>query len=443
MAVLVAVLAVNLSFAFSILGPDDTWQIPRIGYNPLNTDVGSAKNLGEEYRWNIRTITYGFDQSFRDYFGERGMDEVRKAIAILNALPPVSKMSSNLSEFSTDTRRVNNQAAALFLLDLKSEVLGALVEEMGLASSERYTWCLRDRRDIGGGVIQYLVIKRNFDPVTWTHSSFVNGTLYTYGIFEFVSPDWADALEFPVDPAAIGFTSVSSAADGLVSGFLNFGDFFTGLTRDDVGGLRYLYRPLNYNTEGLVFSNSVSSGGIPWTPVGGSGTNFINEALRPGVDKITFVEGKNDSEFGPFIPVTYTYRDYYVTNNHLLKQSLRATLNRPDIIFSADDLEPLSTGGSPVIFRRTDTSGWANNSALNGQAGRAGPGVIQPQIEITINTIGPHLFNYDFPDGIDFLFEENGSAGFNWGSFDGTTNAPVVYPVGSTIEALEQQVLGN
>src|SRR5881396_2499248 len=83
--------AVNSACAFSLIGPFDGWQVQRIGYNPLNTDLGGPMNLGEEYRCIINTLTYGFDESFLNYFGQRGVEEVEKAIAILNALPQMSK----------------------------------------------------------------------------------------------------------------------------------------------------------------------------------------------------------------------------------------------------------------------------------------------------------------------------------------------------------------
>lgn len=438
-------LTVNTASAFSLLGPVEPWQINRIGYDlgtiTVNADIGGPMNLGEEYRWNTRTLVYGFDESFRNYFGERGMQEVRKAIAILNALPPFSKMSTNLDEFSTDTRRVNQTASALGIIDLKSFTLAFLIEQLGLAGPERYTWCLRDRRPFTD-FIEYDVIMRNFEQVpgsvsNYRPSKYVNGTLYTYGIFEFLAPDWADAVEFSVDPAAPTYTSVASAADTLFGGFIGFGGFFTGLTRDDVAGLRYLYRPQNYNIEGLVFGNAVSSGGTPWTPVGGNGTNFVDQALRPGVDKITFIEGKYDSGFGNFVVMNNTFKDYYVTNTHQFKQTLTRTLVEPDIIFTAADLTS--------FFSVARTVSQINNDAINGQQVLAGPGVIAPPYFLTFNKVGPTLLNVDFVDPliIDLLFEEDAFRGFVWGSFDGTTNAPVIYPEGSSLEALEQQVLGN
>src|SRR6185369_6898789 len=107
---------------------------------------------------------------------------------------------------------------------------------------------------------QYLVVKRNFDPVTYLPSSYVNGTLYSYNILELCpTPSRADAVEFLVDPLSKPYTAVASL--GLVATFSpqietdslgeRFGFFFTGLTRDDVGGLRYLLRKSNVNRESL------------------------------------------------------------------------------------------------------------------------------------------------------------------------------------------------
>jgi hypothetical protein len=399
-------------------------------------------NLGEEYRWNIRTITYGFDPSFRNYFGERGMEEVRKAMAMLNALPPFSKMSTNLEEFSLDTRRHNQTASALLIRDMKSHALGAVIEQLGLTAPERYTWTLRDRVEVAPD-INYWVIMRNFEPVpgsvsSYRPSKFVNGVLYTYGIFEFVNPDVADAVEFPVDPANPTHTTVASHMNGLFSGFLNTGEFFTGLTRDDVAGLRYLYRAANYNVESLTFSNIVSSGGVPWTPVGGGGfSNLVNTALRPGVDKLVFVEGKYESEFGTFRAITNSYSDYYVTNNTVRKQTIRSALVQPDIIFGAQDLGPVT------VILRTGIADWQNNSLVNGDVEMAGPGVCTFPQFIIFNKLGPFLLNFN--GGGSFQFEEGAFNAFSyvWGAFDGTTNAPVVFPEGSSLEDLEQRVLGH
>lgn len=450
---LMVVGAVHSAPAFSMLGPFEGYQTAEIGYNPLNTDIGGPMNLGEEYRWNLKTITYGFDASFLNYFGQQGVDAINKAFAILNNLPAFSQMSSNLAEFPTDTRRSNYRASALRLLDLKSAALGLLMEEMGLASPERYVWTLRDRRVLDN-VPFYLVIKRNFDPATLAPSSYVNGVLYTYAIVEIPiipSGSFFDAIEVPVDPLAFGFTAVASDIDSLIgTGFLGFGEFYAGLTRDDVGGLRYLYRPTNYNVEDLLpgtTGSGGSSGGSPWGTVGGSGTNnvAVGVSLRPGVDHIIFKQGQYDSLLGNFITVTNTYQDTYMSNNVAHTQTTQRILTQPDILISAEDLG-LDAGGDPVVVRRTTAAApvWINNNALNGQAALAGPGVIAGQVVLTFNKLGPYFYNAGpFEDGQIFLTEFNSGSGFVWGSFDGTTNAPVVYPIGSSIQELEQQIFNG
>lgn len=427
---------------FSLLMPPAAWQVPGIGYQVLPGDLGGVANLGEEYRWNIPTIYYAYDESFLNYFGTEGTNQIEKAIAILNALPAVSQMSSNLAEFPTETARVNYRAAALGLTDLKSTTLQTLLEELGLANPQRFVWCLRQKLENPN---IYTVIKRNFDPVTFLPSSFVNGTLYTYVIQDPVAAlqlaVFADAVELQVDPLQLGYTAVAGSIDNWqgTSPFTD-GTYYTGVTRDDVGGLRYLYRPTNYQFENIFPGATASTTGSPWTPVGGtnatSTNNVVDLAVRPGVDKITFKLAKYDSMVGAFITVTNTYTDKYVTNSTVKTQSVQRVLIQPDILFQAEDLGP-TAGGFQALFARTDTAGWVNNDALNGQATLDGPGVIQPQVVLTYSKLGPYFVNQD----PIFLDEFTGITGFIWGAFDGTTNEPVVFPVGSSIQELEQQVL--
>lgn len=438
LCIVLVVCAVSHVPAFSLLGPYAAWQIPRIGYNPLNTDIGGVMNLGEEYRWNTPTVYYAYDESFLNYFGAAGTNSVDKAFAILNALPKYSQMSSNLAEFPTDAKRVNYTAEAMGLMDLKSITLTIMMEETGLASPERYTWTLRDRRVISG-VTNYTVFKRNFDPVTLAPSSFVNGALYTFVILEFINPDWADAVEVQLDPLVPGFTAVASGIDGLFS-FLGFGEYYTGLTRDDVGGLRYLYRTNNIQNENVVAGTTGTTSGSPWAPVGGTNAPVVNAiadlALRPGLDKINFVKGRYDSLVGSFIAITNTSTDYYVSNGVVRSQTIQRVITQPDILLTAEDLD-LDSGGAPIFVRRTDTGGWANNDALNGQATLDGPGVIQPSITISYSKVGPYFFNLA-PAFLDDLIAPLG--GFVWGSFDGSTNAPIIFPDGTSIFELEQQI---
>ncbi len=158
----------------------------------------------------------------------------------------------------------------LGLTDIKSITLWALVEQMGLAWPERYVWDLHQAYTASGRRIparkmtEYEVVMRNF-PVETTlldnalYSPYVNDVLYTFGILYWpncVIPagyDWQFfAQSVPVDPFADAWTSVAGSGQLLTSGEAvnpSPGAFYTGLTRDDVAGLRYLYSRNNIATE--------------------------------------------------------------------------------------------------------------------------------------------------------------------------------------------------
>lgn len=237
--------------AFSLLGPFLSWQQPVITYQVAG-DLGGPQNLDEEYRRNTPVIYYTFDDSFIGYFGSNGIAAVEQAFQVMNGLTNVSSYSTSLSEFPLEAQRFNFRAQALSLTDLKSVTLNFIIEQMGLAEPDRFTWTLRERAVGNGGCpadVGYAVIKRNFEvsPTSVDQlqaSSYVNGTLYSYRISEFCqnTPFLADAVEFPVDPLANTLTAVASGA-------IFDGSFFTGLTRDDIAGLRYLLRTNNFNVE--------------------------------------------------------------------------------------------------------------------------------------------------------------------------------------------------
>lgn len=261
-------LGVQYAAAFSLLGPignaTDSYQTAVLSYG-MGGDIGAPKNLGEEYRLNLPILYYAYDRSFLDYFGSNGVVAIDQAFLILSnhlSAPnnSFSVLSSNLTEFSLESTRFNFQAQALGMYDLKSITLSLLVEELGLAEPDRWTWALRDRwLPTGATCPNYLydVIQRNFDPVTWEPSRYVNGTLYTYRISEFCPiTDQADAREVLVDPLASQFTAVAAA-----SGFQQ-GSFITGLSRDDMGGLRYLLRYNNQNVESVEPDSTLISGGF-------------------------------------------------------------------------------------------------------------------------------------------------------------------------------------
>ena len=265
-------LATQSGSAFSIYGPEEAWQTTVLGYEKhqyVNWPDGSGwtvfgddfawhpHNLGEETRWNNPVLYYTYDQSFLDYFGSNGVAAVDAAMAVFNSLSNVDFYSSDLHEFPLEESRVNYTASALHLFDVKSAVMELLIERLGLVDPERWTWCLRARilpPGLACPRFDFSVIQRNFDPVTWQPSRYVNGTLFTYEIEQSCPPgeDFGDAVEFLVDPNAEASARYSALATLKLSlpdeSF--YGWFHTGLTRDDMGGLRYLYQTNNMNIEG-------------------------------------------------------------------------------------------------------------------------------------------------------------------------------------------------
>lgn len=266
------VLSLQSAWGFALLGPTangpDSWQVAPIGYSLINTliitpggpvflqDLGSPKNLAEEYRRNAPVFYYAFDSSFADYFGTNGMAAVDGAFAIMNSISNVDNYSTGLSEFPLESQQFNYTAQALGLTDVKSETLHLLVEQLGLSQPERFTWTLRQRNtlpNLSCPLMEYLVVQRNFDIIAsplnvLQYSPYVNGTLYSYYINEICTgPNpLAVTVPFPVDPlnAPVYSTVAANTTDGL-----QLGGFYTGLTRDDVAGLRYLLSSTNINYE--------------------------------------------------------------------------------------------------------------------------------------------------------------------------------------------------
>ena len=46
------------------------------------TNRSLVNNIGEEYRWNTPLLTYAYDESFINYFGENGILAIEDAIEL-------------------------------------------------------------------------------------------------------------------------------------------------------------------------------------------------------------------------------------------------------------------------------------------------------------------------------------------------------------------------
>jgi hypothetical protein len=412
LCLLLACFTVSLSAlnarAFALFGPYEPWMTHSNGFLE-SFDIGGPKNLGEEYRWNVPTVTYAFDPSFLDSFGSNGVAAVESAIQILNDLPPASQIDPGT--YPLDSRGENPAAQAQRLIDVKSETLFLLLQQLGLAQPQRFMFCVHDF-SITAETTNVTIVLRNFDPFSFAATNVLNGTLYTN--FIVIQPPMGPRAEsanvdaVPLDPLNSVYTAV---ADDWAA--ISAGSFYTGLTRDDVGGLRYLLETNNYNLEPLL------------PDVHGAGTNssnYVNIALRGGVDKITFVPETVDPITGEFFsPVTNQYTDTYITNGVLMQQQLERVTTRPDFIFSAYD------GADGVAFvKATGTTNWLNNAL----PGAGGPGTIRPQVKIAFSKFG-------FSGAVGTSDSDDAFQVSNrrWASFDASTNPPVIYPTGATAGA--------
>jgi len=279
-------LGLQAAWGFALLGPlptytttplpatfGDAWQTLILDYGP--GDVGGPKNIGEEYRRNTPVIYYAYDANFLGFFGSNGVSAVDSAVATFNSLTNVDSYSPDLSEFPLNSQSINYAAQSAGLVDLKSVAMSILMEQMGLAQPERFVWTLHDRYLPPGGTCPgdelYLVVQRNFNfmptPLDQIqYSSYINGTLYSYTIHEYCQPPpvyQAVTETFSPEPYADTFTSVAGRLGGL-----NLGGFYTGLTRDDVGGLRYLLSTNNLIWESAALGSVLSSNGSVATSYG-------------------------------------------------------------------------------------------------------------------------------------------------------------------------------
>ena len=449
--------AIQSASAFSVFGPPEAWQSTTLDYvdryyypapGVFDFEPGAPKNFGYGSRLNSPIVTYGYDITFLEYFGAKGVAAIDSAMAQLNSLPAAS--AANLSSFIMQgNQQINYTAQALQLTDLKSLVLSLMVEHMGLLG-ETHVWDLLSRNPLPTPApcqFDYAVINRNFDPKTFLPSSYVNGINYTYQIWDGcqIGVSVADAIEFPADGASAAELTYSAVA---TRDALEPGGYYLGLTYDDMGGLKYLYNKNNFAYEALDPTAAVSSFTTsPWEGVsitnatgvtGGVGigvttvSNFVG--FLGGVEKITYVKLPTDSIIGGgFTPRTFSYTIPWLTNGSIQPLRITRTVTAPDIIFGAANL---TSNNLQFPFNYAAYSRGFNFIASGAAIVGSGvvPEVISPQETIIFNNVTPISFNQtpSFLDGqtvLEFPI-------LLWGSFNGTTNAPTIYPSTSSLESL-------
>jgi hypothetical protein len=91
--------------------------------------------------------------------------------------------------------------------------------------------------------------------------------------------------------------------------------------------------------------------------------------------------------------------------------------------------------GLPVVGSFTRN---VNFNQANVPAGLAGPGTIDPPSTITFDKVGP-VYENSSPSSMSG--PNTNAEYFIWASFDGTTNAPIVYPNGTSLANLGAEAL--
>jgi hypothetical protein len=157
--------------------------------------------------------------------------------------------------------------------------------------------------------------------------------------------------------------------------------------------------------------------------------------LYEGVEKVQFIRADFDSLLGQFFqPITNKYEMSLITNSLKSTNIFQRVVTTPDILFHAEDLAvPLPNFNS--------TTRNANFFVADRLPGLAGPGTIQPSSTITFNKVGDIFMQGPLNATNVFLSQNMQRSMLAWGSFDGSTNDPVVYPNGTSIDNLQNEAV--
>jgi len=191
-----------------------------------------------------------------------------------------------------------------------------------------------------------------------------------------------------------------------------------------------------YTNYSLSYIYYYTNHQVAYVPVDCTGGTNVTVNAR-GVEKITFVRRDYDSLIGQFFaPVTNNFTMGSITNNTNAVLYLRRAVQNPDFLFRAEDLatSPDWPPGTPLIPAVARNMNFNTGTV---QAGQFGPGTLGPPIQITYNSAGVAWFNTSLLG----LGQRYGQKLFLWGSFDGTTNLPTVYPNGASLTNLVNQLV--
>ena len=166
-------------------------------------------------------------------------------------------------------------------------------------------------------------------------------------------------------------------------------------------------------------------------------------ALRRGIQHVQFIRRDFDSLLGQyFTPITNYYTMTRITNSQPVTEFYERIVTAPDYLMTAQDM---LTGPASVIIDPIATRN-INFDQSTILTGLAGPGIIYPRTTFTLNKAQRVQFNESTAfmtqyTNVNGLFSGNVLGGYLWASFDGSTNDPVVYPNGTSLANLENQII--
>jgi hypothetical protein len=172
-------------------------------------------------------------------------------------------------------------------------------------------------------------------------------------------------------------------------------------------------------------------------------------AVRPGLDNLVLKETNYDSLLGEFFsPLNISYSETIVTNGIAVKQNVVRNITAPGLVFDAKDLQGAFSQNPVAYVAAGNNITYINGDTVDPNPGDDwGPGIVQNG-SITFNTSRMLSEPIGFLDPVEPWFGEGGRVfpegfGVIWAAFDGTTNAPVVFPQGINLDEIERLVLSR
>ena len=174
-------------------------------------------------------------------------------------------------------------------------------------------------------------------------------------------------------------------------------------------------------------------------------TGSNGPALRRGLGKVQFIRANYDALMGQtFQPLTNYYSMVAINNNSQpVTEYYQRVVTAPDFVFQAQDLT-VPTTDFPYGADYTVTTPQFDTSAI--KTALAGPGSITPGGVMVFNKNENELYwngslaNYSLSTN-QFLNPDTQMKLGGWGTFDGSTNYPVVYPSTTSIADLMNQII--